>query len=96
MENSCEEYYISEKFFDCFLNNCVPVYYGCSKIKEAYNKDAFITFEPRSDNIINELKDIMDEPISWRLPAILQCKKDYFGRYNLLKYLQKFIKQLNK
>ena len=96
MENSCEDFYISEKFFDAFLNNCIPIYYGCSKIKEAYDENAFITFDPESDNVIEELKRIMDEPISWRLPAIQQCKKDYFGKHNLLKYLQKFIKNLNK
>ena len=96
MENSCEDFYISEKFFDAILNNCIPVYYGCKNIEKAYNKDAFITFDPESVSIIDELKEIIEKPISWRLPAILQCKKDYFGKYNLLKYLQKFIKQINK
>tara|TARA_R110001599_G_scaffold91667_4_gene240725 strand:+ start:234 stop:1178 length:945 start_codon:yes stop_codon:yes gene_type:complete len=96
MENSCEEHYISEKFFDCFLNNCIPVYYGCKNIEKAYNKDAFITFDPESANIIDELKDIIEKPISWRLSAIQKCKKDYFGKYNLLIYLKKFIKNINK
>tara|TARA_R100000231_G_scaffold121435_2_gene91622 strand:- start:868 stop:1812 length:945 start_codon:yes stop_codon:yes gene_type:complete len=96
MENSCEEHYISEKFFDCFLNNCIPVYYGCKNIEKAYNKDAFITFDPESANIIDELKNIIEKPISWRLSAIQKCKKDYFGKYNLLIYLKKFIKNINK
>jgi hypothetical protein len=93
MENSSEDFYISEKFFDVFLNNCVPVYYGCLKIKDAYNEDAFIVFDPQSDNVINNLKEIMDKPISWRLPAIKECKNDYFTKYNLLNYLKDFIKQ---
>ena len=93
MENSSEDLYISEKFFDVFLNNCVPVYYGCLKIKDAYNEDAFIVFDPQSDNVINNLKEIMDKPISWRLSAIKECKNDYFTKYNLLNYLKDFIKQ---
>ena len=96
MENSSEDFYLSEKFFDVFLNNCVPVYNGCLKIKEAYNNDAFITFDPQSTNVINELKEIMDNPISWRLPAIQDCKKDYYTKYNLLNYLEKFIKNIDR
>jgi len=95
MENSCEDFYISEKFFDVFLNNCIPIYYGCKNIKKAYDKNAFITFDPESANIIDELKDIMEKPISWRLSAIQKCKKDYFTKYNLLIYLKKFIKNIN-
>ena len=95
MENSCEDFYISEKFFDAILNNSIPVYYGCKNIEKAYNKDAFITFDPESANIIDELKDIIEKPISWRLSAIQKCKKDYFTKYNLLMYLKKFIKNIN-
>ena len=96
MENSCEDFYISEKFFDTFLNNCIPIYYGCLNIKKAYNENAFISFNPESDSVIEDLKQIINEPISWRLSAIKECKKDYYTKYNLLKYLQKFIKDLNK
>ncbi len=96
MENSSEDLYISEKFFDVFLNNCVPIYYGCLNIKDAYNKDAFITFEPESDTVIKELKKIMDSPISWRLEAIKECKNHYFTKYNLLNYLEKLIKNFQE
>ncbi len=96
MENSCEDFYISEKFFDAFLNNCVPIYYGCLNIKKAYNENAFITFNPESDSVIEDLKEIINQPISWRLPAIQECKNDYFTKYNLLQYLKKFIKKIQK
>ena len=95
MENSCEDLYISEKFFDAFLNNCIPVYYGCKNIKNAYNRDAFINFNPKFGDVISELKTIINKPISWRLPAIEECKKDYFTKYNLLNYLERFIKQID-
>tara|TARA_Y100001938_G_scaffold144456_1_gene219036 strand:- start:2551 stop:3483 length:933 start_codon:yes stop_codon:yes gene_type:complete len=94
IENSCEDLYISEKFFDVFLNNCIPVYYGCLNIENAYNKDAFINFNPQADNAIEQLKEIIDTPISWRLDAIKECKKDYYTKYNLLNYLEKLLKNL--
>jgi hypothetical protein len=94
IENSCEDLYISEKFFDAFLNNCVPVYYGCKTVKSAYNENAFITFDAASENAIKILKDIIEQPISHRLSAIKECKNDYFTKYNLLKYLETFIKEI--
>tara|TARA_Y100001972_G_scaffold34098_1_gene42330 strand:+ start:987 stop:1928 length:942 start_codon:yes stop_codon:yes gene_type:complete len=92
MENSCEDLYISEKFFDCILNNCIPIYYGCKNINEAYNPHSFIVFDPTSKNVIDNLKNIMNEPISWRLEAVRKAKNDYYDRHNLLKYLENFIK----
>jgi hypothetical protein len=94
IENSCEDLYISEKFFDVFLNNCVPVYYGCKTVKAAYNENAFITFDAASENVVQILKNIIDQPISQRLSAIKECKNDYFTKYNLLKYLESFIQEI--
>jgi len=34
--------YISEKIFDCFLNGCVPVYWGSNTIEKHIPKDCFI------------------------------------------------------
>ena len=45
---------------------------------------------------IEDLKEIINKPISWRLPAIQECKNDYFTKYNLLQYLKKFIKKIQK
>lgn len=88
IENSTEDLYVSEKFFDVFLNNCVPVYYGCKTIKNAYNERGFITFDPNKENVIDNLRNIINEPVSPRLAAIKECKKDYFNKYNLFNYLK--------
>lgn len=36
--------YITEKIFDCFKANCVPVYYGASNINDYIPKNTFIDF----------------------------------------------------
>lgn len=42
-ENSInEEYYISEKIQDCFVNRCVPIYLGCTRITDFIPKETFI------------------------------------------------------
>lgn len=36
--------YITEKIFDCFKANCVPIYYGASNISKYIPSDTFINF----------------------------------------------------
>jgi len=91
IENSCEDLYLSEKFFDVFLNNCVPVYYGCTTVKNVYNEKGFIIFDPRAENVIEELRNIINQPITGRLEALKECKEDYFNKYNLFNYLEKYL-----
>ena len=45
IENSRSTFYISEKFFDPLLNNCVPIYYGCTTIEKAYDSNSFVEFD---------------------------------------------------
>lgn len=42
VENSSERNYISEKFFDPLLVDCVPIYYGCPNIRGVYDERSFI------------------------------------------------------
>ena len=51
--------------------------------KTALGSTDSVEWEYKKDirELINELKEIMDNPISWRLPAIQDCKKDYYTKY---------------
>jgi hypothetical protein len=44
-ENSSNDYgYISEKIFDCFFNNCIPIYYGAPNIDEYIPDNCFVDY----------------------------------------------------
>jgi len=88
IENSRSNLYISEKFFDPILNNTVPIYYGCKTISQAYNPESYVEFNPQKDSAIEQLRDIIQQPISQRNAAIQESKKDYFIKYNLLTFLE--------
>jgi len=88
IENSCEDYYVSEKLFDCFLNNTVPIYYGCKNVNDFYDSRSFETFDLKKDNIINTLKNIIKVDNNIYKDYVLKSKAWYFTRYNLLHYLK--------
>jgi hypothetical protein len=45
IENAREDYYISEKIFDCFKAKCVPIYCGASNINELIPSNCFINLD---------------------------------------------------
>jgi hypothetical protein len=91
IENSCEDYYVSEKLFDCFLNNTVPIYYGCKNVSDFYDSRSLETFDLKKDNIINTLKNIIKVDNNIYKDYVLKSKAWYFTRYNLLHYLKENI-----
>lgn len=96
IENCCETNYLTEKLFDCFINNCVPIYYGCPNVHEAYNPQSFVIFDPNSQTVIDDLKKIISVPNSAHKDAILESKKKYFTDYSMWSYLSKYLPLANK
>jgi hypothetical protein len=94
IENSSEDYYISEKFYDCILTNTIPIYYGCSNIKNYCNENGYILLEniTNLDYVIDKIKWInenSDELYRQMLPELILMKKRYFEEFNLLKKIKK-------
>jgi len=84
IENSSEDNYISEKFYDAVLTNTVPIYSGCTNIKEIYPENGYILLEDITNvkyvkeklNYINShIEDIYQE----MLPEVLKIKNKYFN-----------------
>ena len=75
MENTDEEYYITEKIMNVFLGGAIPIYWGTSKVKEIFNPESFIyindyiSFEECAKDIIaisndeERYKTIQNAPI---------------------------------
>lgn len=91
IENSCEDYYLSEKLFDCFLNNTVPIYYGCKRAGEFYDSRSFIEFDIKKNNTISTLKTLTKSNNNIYKDYILKSKALYFTKYNLLNYIKENI-----
>jgi hypothetical protein len=96
VENSNEKRYISEKFYDCILTNTIPIYFGCSNVKEYWSENDFILLDNITDHqyVTDKLQwinDNCDELYDKMLPNLLKMKDRYFKEFNLLKKIRKEI-----
>jgi hypothetical protein len=63
IENYSHNEYFSEKFISPLLCNCMPIYYGCTKINQYFDEGIIL-----SGNVVNDiqiLKDILNEPYKY-------------------------------
>ena len=97
IENSHEKNYITEKFFDCILTNTIPIYYGCSNIKDLIPENCYILIDDIEN--INSVKELLidinnncDEIYQNMLPNLLNFKTRYFEDFNPLKDIIKLLK----
>ena len=97
IENSHEKNYITEKFFDCILTNTIPIYYGCSNIKDLIPENCYILIDDIEN--INSVKELLidinnncDEIYQNMLPNLLNFKNRYFEDFNPLKDIIKLLK----
>jgi hypothetical protein len=91
IENVCEENYVSEKFFDCILNNVVPLYYGSQNIDDIFNSECHEKIDIDSKNIIEDIKNICSNDTKKYQNAIILAKQKYFANFNPLKKIKEFI-----
>lgn len=93
IENSCEENYASEKIFDCFLNNTIPIYYGCPNISEIYDPNSYELIDLDSENIIVKIKNILlNSNLSYK-NSLYKSKQKYFNDYNIFNLIEKHINE---
>lgn len=90
IENSYEKNWLTEKFYDCILTNTIPIYYGCSNIREIYPEDGYILLENIDNlnyvnNVLNDIKVNYKKIYSEKIEGLLKIKEKYFNDNNLLK-----------
>jgi hypothetical protein len=59
IENSKDEFYITEKIFDCFATRTIPIYWGSNRVLKEFNSDGILMFDTLSDlnGTISQLSD---------------------------------------
>ena len=90
IENANEKNWISEKFFDCVLTNTIPIYFGCSNIKEFFPEEGYfllnnITNIDEVKNLLKNIDENSDYLYDQMLPNLLKIKEKYFKEFNILK-----------
>jgi hypothetical protein len=97
IENAHEKYFITERFYDAILSNTIPIYFGCTNIKEFWPENGYILLDNITDYeyVQNKLKwiyDNIDELYNQMIPELLKIKNRYFNEeFNLIKKIKKLI-----
>ncbi len=84
IENYSHNEYVSEKFLNPMLCNCMPIYYGCKKIKNHFEEGIILTGEVDKD--IQLLKIILNEPDKYYTKT---CTEKNLKTMNLIQNLEK-------
>jgi len=92
IENVCEDNYVSEKFFDCILNNTVPLYYGCPNVEDFYDPNSFHNIDIENPHVFDEIGQIISQSSTSMNGSILKAKQAYFNRSNIFDLINKTIK----
>ena len=96
IENSNEPGYVSEKFYDPILTDTIPIYFGCSNIKNMWPQNGYILLDTITDieyvidkitYINNNAKNLYDSMIN----DTLYIKKQFLEKRNLYTELGKII-----
>lgn len=89
IENSCSDYYWTEKPGDCFLAGTFPLYHGCTNMADYFPREAYVpidirNFEQTTATIDHVLASNLYEQ---RQEALAEAKQLMLGRYNFFNML---------
>jgi hypothetical protein len=96
VENSNENFYLSEKFFDPILVNSIPIYFGCKNIKSFFPENGYILLDNITDyHYINEklnyINNNAEQLYNEMYPELLKIKHRYFTERNILKKITELV-----
>ena len=89
VENDYQQNWLTERFYDAILTDCIPIYYGCKNIKEVHPEDGYIALD-NIDNTeaIKELLVHINENAeliyTQKIQNARKIKEKYFSEFNLL------------
>jgi hypothetical protein len=86
-ENTCVKNYVTEKFTDAIMSECLLFYWGCPNIKEIYDPDSFVVLTLEKKNYDKEIEMlsnmINNDEYGKRRKNILDVKRDMLENRNL-------------
>lgn len=90
IENTHSKNYITEKFYDAILTDCIPIYYGVSNLKEIHPDDGYILI-PNIDDIegikslLKEVNENADDIYKQKIEEARKIKQRLFKDLNPIK-----------
>lgn len=77
-ENYIDDYWMTEKLFNCFANKTIPIYVGAKKVNEFFNMAGILTFK-YWESIPSLIKNVDFEKL-YNHPKVQQAIDDNYNR----------------
>ena len=89
IENSCCDYYWTEKLADCYLAETYPIYHGCTNIHEFLPREALTPVDIRNfDQTAATIDRVIAEDLAEkRKEKLLESKQLVLGKYNIFNFV---------
>lgn len=96
IENSCTDYYWTEKLADCYLAETFPLYHGCTNVGEYFPRESYEPIDIRNFEQAARIIDrtIGDERYDKAYNALIEAKERILGKYNIFNYVADICSQI--
>lgn len=93
VENFSRPYFWTEKLADCFLSWTIPLYYGCTNLKDYFPGESFIEIDiDRPAASLSKIRGVLStEDWQARVPALQEARDLILHRYQFFPYISQFI-----
>ena len=97
IENSCIDSYITEKFYDCIITGCVPLYFGAPNVADYFPEKSFIAL-PINDiqKCIQIIQTLSITDYESRIPAIIEARSLIRDQYSLAAIILRHVAKIRK
>lgn len=96
-ENSVERGVLTEKFYDCIVNNCIPITNNKTAF-ELFPEDAFVyvDFSQTNNQIFEQIKELLNKPITEKQDKANQQAKTeiLYGKRNPVDEIYEIVKKV--
>lgn len=88
VENYRSATYWSEKLTDCFLAWTVPIYYGCTRLRDYFPEKAFIEIDIEHPDALKQLRHIIEnDDYTTRIEALREARDLVLNRYQFFPFI---------
>jgi hypothetical protein len=87
IENVKNPWWLTEKYYDPILANCIPLYWGASHVDALFGTNSHITLPDDIDGIMNIIKDVYTNPLKYNTKTSADVKSQLLGEKNYQHFL---------
>lgn len=96
IENTCEDNYITEKFYDCLLTDTIPIYCGAPNIADYFDNRGYLLLDniENLQSCIESINGVLLNIDTYYNNSIEYCRKNkntFLQKHNILLAIQKII-----